>query len=326
MGHLSSTKKLENDEFGQGYQGAARPCQRHNTRLKWTGDKGARTVVHSLKKVGASLLRTVGALAAIALLTGILSACAPEQQVPPQVAHPNAVTPKPQPVPSVPQRPSDSSTTRAEFLSVIDGDTIETSEGTVRLIGIDTPERGECGHDVASTAIGKLLSRGDVIELMLPDGQHDEDRYNRLLRYVLAGDGTDLGLMQIEAGNAIARYDSRDGYPKHPNEARYREAQIATAGPDRKVITSSCVVDAVVPPAPAPTQPLPPEPAPSTADPAVDAWWTQYSSCTRLKKSSSGHPTGPFNRDNPAETEIYNWFAHGTGNRGDGDGDGLACE
>lgn len=283
-------------------------------------------MVHSLKGVGASLLRTVGALAAIALLTGILSACASEEQVPPQVAHPIPATPKPPPVPPVPQRPSDASTTRAEFLSVIDGDTIETSEGTVRIIGIDTPERGECGHEVASTAIGKLLSRGDVIELIRPDGQPNEDRYNRLLRYILAGDGTDLGLIQIEAGNAIARYDSRDGYPKHPNEARYREAQIATAGPDRKVITSSCAVDAVVPPAPAQTHAQPPGPAPSPADPTVDAWWTQYSSCTKLKKSGSGHPTGPFNRDDPAEAEVYNWFAHGTGNRGDGDGDGLACE
>ena len=36
--------------------------------------------------------------------------------------------------------------------------------------------------------------------------------------------------------------------------------------------------------------------------------------------------TGPFDRDDPAQAEIYEWFAFGTGNRGDGDGDGLACE
>jgi len=33
----------------------------------------------------------------------------------------------------------------ASFVAVVDGDTVETSEGTVRIIGIDTPERGECG-------------------------------------------------------------------------------------------------------------------------------------------------------------------------------------
>lgn len=285
-------------------------------------------MVNSPKQGGAILLRTFGSLATIALLTGTLAACAPEPQAPAQTASPNIATPKPAPSPA--QQPIDFGTTHAEFLAVIDGDTVETSAGKVRLIGIDTPERGECGHDVASTAIGKLLSRGDSIELVLPDGQRDEDRYNRLLRYVIAGDGTDLGLMQIEAGNAIARYDSRDGYPKHPNEASYREAQIATAGPDRKVITNSCAMEAVAPPAPAPV-PVPPPaplptPAPSPADPSVDTWWTQYTSCTKLKKNGVGHPKGPFNRDNPAEAEIYKWFEHGTGNHGDGDGDGLACE
>lgn len=28
----------------------------------------------------------------------------------------------------------------------------------------------------------------------------------------------------------------------------------------------------------------------------------------------------------PAEAAIYDWFANGTGNNGDGEGDGLACE
>lgn len=28
----------------------------------------------------------------------------------------------------------------------MDGDTLTTDAGTIRLIGIDTPERGECGH------------------------------------------------------------------------------------------------------------------------------------------------------------------------------------
>lgn len=60
--------------------------------------------------------------------------------------------------------------------------------------------------------------------------------------------------------------------------------------------------------------------------PAVDEWWKQYTSCTKLKKNPNGHPTGPFSRDNPAEAAIYDWFADGTGNNGDGEGDGLACE
>lgn len=292
------------------------------------------TVMHLLNSGAGIRLRAVGVFAVAALFAGVLTACAPEpHEISPSHA-PAASAPKQ--APSLSQKPSDSGVTRATFLSVVDGDTIETSAGTVRLIGVDTPERGECGHDIASTAIGKLVSRGDAVELVLPDGQHDEDRYNRLLRYITVRDGIDLGLMQLKAGNAIARYDSRDGYPKHPNEARYREAQIATAGPDRKVITTSCAAEQVPPPAPEPAPAPAPGPAPAPApqpapvpvpsDPAIDTWWTQYPSCTKLKKNIVGHPKGPFNRDTPDEVEIYKWFAHSTGNRGDGDDDGLACE
>jgi hypothetical protein len=193
---------------------------------------------------------------------------------------------------------------------VIDGDTIKTSVGTIRLIGIDTPERGQCGHDEASAAIGRLLSPGDLVTLELPVGQNDQDSHGRLIRYVTTGAGVDLGFMQLEAGNAIARYDSTDGYPVHPRQDTYHAAQIASLGADGVVLTTSC--DS---PAPAPA-----------VSPGVERWWERYSSCARLKKNEVGDPTGPFDRNDPADAEIYDWFAHRTGNNGDGDNDGLACE
>ena len=52
----------------------------------------------------------------------------------------------------------------ATFVSVVDGDTVETSAGVVRLIGIDSPERGECGHDEAMSAVSDLLSAGDQVD------------------------------------------------------------------------------------------------------------------------------------------------------------------
>ena len=191
-------------------------------------------------------------------------------------------------------------------VSVIDGDTIETSAGTVRIIGIDTPERGECGYDAATAAIAALVSEGEAVTLELPPGQNDTDTHGRLIRYVTAPDGTDLGLTQLERGMAVARYDSTDGYPAHPREEAYHAAQIATFGPDGTVVTVDCAAT----------------PAASTEG----AWWEQYPSCGRLKRNDVGHPTGPFHRDDPAEADAYEWFAHTTGNNGDGDGDGLACE
>ncbi len=199
----------------------------------------------------------------------------------------------------------------ATLISITDGDTIRTSEGKVRIIGIDTPEQGECGFEEASEALAEILKPGDALILESPEGPDDEDHYGRLLRYVSTMDGIDVGLMQLEAGNAVARYDSTDGYARHPRQEQYRQAQQATIDAGGNVVATYCAAQG------APT----PEPAE-----AVDEWWLQYSSCSRLKKNTVGHPTGPFNRDNPAEVDIYNWFAYGTGNRGDGDWDGLACE
>lgn len=250
--------------------------------------------------------RAVGV--AIVLMLG-LTGCAPEPAASPAAsASPTSASssaPAATPSPTATQAGES-----ADFLSVIDGDTIETSAGTVRIIGIDTPERGECGHNEASAAIGRLLSRGEPVTLVLPPGQNDRDRHGRLLRYVLTADGVDLGLRQVESGHAIARYDSRDGYPAHPNEAAYRAAQIASPGPNGTVIPLGCQGSA------------PPTTTPSADEP----WWQQYPSCAQLKRNTVGHPIGPFDRDDPSEADIYEWFAYGTGNRGDGDGDGLACE
>ncbi|WP_438352357.1 thermonuclease family protein [Microbacterium sp. CJ88] len=216
----------------------------------------------------------------------------------------------------------------ATLVAVVDGDTIETSAGTVRIIGIDTPERGECGHDEASAALTSAVAPGDAVTLTLPAGENDTDDYGRLIRYVVTAGGVDLGMLQLQAGNAVARYDSRDGYPAHPREVEYRSAQLASLDVGRKVVTAACAA-AAAPPAPV-VEPAPvvvaPAPAPPAAVPATDTWWTGYGSCTKLKQNTVGHPTGPFSRDDPAQAAIYTWFTQGTGHNGDGDGDGLACE
>jgi endonuclease YncB( thermonuclease family) len=102
---------------------------------------------------------------------------------------------------------------------VIDGDTIELTDGrTVRFLGIDTPERGDCGYSEAGDRLSELLAAGDVT--LITAGGDDTDRYGRILRYVEAG-GLDTGAELIATGHAIARYDSRDGYDPHPREDLY---------------------------------------------------------------------------------------------------------
>jgi endonuclease YncB( thermonuclease family) len=110
-----------------------------------------------------------------------------------------------------------------DVIYVIDGDTVVVSgRQHVRLIGIDTPERGQCGYDAATRSLQRLVLHQRV-RLLAPPGESDTDRYRRLLRYVVVR-GRDAGLAQVEAGYAVARYDSRDGYPAHPRERRYRDA------------------------------------------------------------------------------------------------------
>jgi micrococcal nuclease len=121
---------------------------------------------------------------------------------------------------------------------VVDGDTVHVRRGDgtrerVRVIGIDTPERGECGF-VASTAAVRDLVLGREVTLVA-GARDDRDRYDRLLRY-LDVDGVDVGHELLTAGFAVARYDSRDGHGRHPREDRYVATDAATphvCDPDR---------------------------------------------------------------------------------------------
>ena len=74
---------------------------------------------------------------------------------------------------------------------------------------------------------------------MTTDSGDDTDRYGRILRHILVN-GTPVGLTMIETGNANARYDSLDGYPRHRYQSQYRAAD----GPNNFV----CSTPAPTPP------------------------------------------------------------------------------
>lgn len=161
----------------------------------------------------------VGGVALVVVFAALLAGCAPAEL----------------PEPTVPPGAAE-----ATLVSVIDGDTIESSVGTVRIIGIDAPEGDECGYAEAAAQVSALLSPGAAITLTLPDGENDTDRHGRLLRYVDTADGVDVGMSVLTAGLAVARYDSIDGYPAHPREAQYRAGQTATLTADGAVTTVAC--------------------------------------------------------------------------------------
>jgi len=126
--------------------------------------------------------------------------------------------------PSPPGRPATSGT--GTVTHVVDGDTVDVEGvGRIRVIGIDTPERGDCGFESATQAMSVLVLGRPVT--LVPGAADDADRYGRLLRYVDVG-SEDAGLSLIEDGWAIARYDSRDGYGRHPREDQYVSADAAS--------------------------------------------------------------------------------------------------
>ena len=186
--------------------------------------------------------------------------------------------------------PADAGTWRVTH--VVDGDTVDVvgADGRreeVRIIGIDTPERYECGFSEAGAALTAMVEGRQVT--LQPGAQSDRDRYRRLLRYV-DSDAGDAGLALIEQGLAIARYDSRDGYGRHPREDAYVAADAATPDP--------CGA-----PPPAAVQPLAAVPPPAPGE----AW----PSCSQAQAAGAA----PVYRGDP-----------GYGAHLDRDGDGEGCE
>jgi len=114
----------------------------------------------------------------------------------------------------------------ARVAYVVDGDTIRLTSGKyVRLIGIDTPERGRPYYAAAKRYLDRLVE--GRVRLVNPASTDDRDHYGRLLRYVRDG-GRDTGLAQIRKGYAHARYDGRDGYDWHPMQSTYRRTDANT--------------------------------------------------------------------------------------------------
>ncbi|WP_218221924.1 thermonuclease family protein [Nesterenkonia sp. Act20] len=207
-------------------------------------------------------------------------------------------TPSPTPTPTASANPDEN---RAVVVRIVDGDTVELDNGdTVRVTGIDTPERGECNFDTASARMGELV-RGKTVTLTR-DGD-DADRYDRILRYIDVG-GTDAGMTLIEEGLATARYDSRDGYDFHTREPDYIAADNATA------LQGCAAEQAPAPePAPAPAPAPAPEQQASNCDP-------NYTPCIPV------YPPDVNCGDLSSAVRVIGTDVHGL----DADGDGIGCD
>lgn len=83
-------------------------------------------------------------------------------------------------------------------VQVIDGDTIEVKTTRVRLIGIDTPEKGECFAEEAKQKLSHII-RSKPIEIEIGEGQ--TDKYGRTLAYLYV-DNLWINEWMVEEGYA----------------------------------------------------------------------------------------------------------------------------
>jgi micrococcal nuclease len=105
---------------------------------------------------------------------------------------------------------------------IVDGDTLEVvvagEDETVRLIGINSPEHGECLADVAADRLAELVEDREV---RLESDVSNRDQFERLLRYVWVDDVL-VNERLVSDGMAVARR-----YP--PDTARAAELEAAEA-------------------------------------------------------------------------------------------------
>ena len=182
---------------------------------------------------------------------------------------------------------------RAEYV----GDTGER----VRLIGIDTPEQGQCGYGEATAVMAGLVPGFDIT--LTPGARDDVDKYGRLLRYVEAN-GIDVNLAMIESGRAIARYDGRDGYGEHPRQAAY------VAADETSPSLNGCDVAVIPIVAPLSTTPPPTTPTTPPTTPPTPAG-VYYKNCSAVRAAGAA----PIYAGDPGWQSKF-----------DADGDGVGCE
>lgn len=109
-------------------------------------------------------------------------------------------------------------------ISITDGDTLDitTADGTsdtIRLIGVNSPETGECFSDEAALVLNILTPEENHVGLTTDVS--DRDQYDRLLRYVWVG-GLSVNEELVRRGAAISRQ-----YPPDTAMAtRFEQAQL----------------------------------------------------------------------------------------------------
>lgn len=110
--------------------------------------------------------------------------------------------------------PASTERVRGRISSIVDGDTFEVTVQsqtvTVRLLGIDTPEKfggprpAECFGAEATAFANQLVPLGSSV--WLSRDRETRDQYGRLLAWIHRDDGVLVNLAMVESGHASALF------------------------------------------------------------------------------------------------------------------------
>jgi micrococcal nuclease len=228
--------------------------------------------------------------------------------------------------------PTPSFAIRANVARVVDGDTIivryQGRDDRVRLIGIDTPEVGQCFAKEATSAMQMLAGRR-AVRLLGDRTQAKRDRYGRLLAYVVLADGRDVGRELIRLGAAhVYVYDRAftrlPSYRNAESGARNRSAGLwggCHAAPP--VTTTTAPVTTTTPPVTTTVVPLPPTTTttPTTIPPAGNCTPSYPDVCIPPPPPDLDCGQIPYKR-----FRVRHDVAFPDPHRFDSDRDGIGCE
>ncbi|MFP3882584.1 MAG: lamin tail domain-containing protein [Actinomycetota bacterium] len=136
-----------------------------------------------------------------------------------------------------PGAPLDPAAETATVVAITDGDTIDVtlsdgSRDTVRLIGINAPERDECWASEATRVLEALIPVGNEIGMTID--QSDRDQFGRLLRYLWVG-SMSVNEELVRRGAALSRRyppDTAHSDRFDAAQATAEEAELGLWAPD----------------------------------------------------------------------------------------------
>ncbi|TMS00257.1 thermonuclease family protein [Nonomuraea basaltis] len=193
-------------------------------------------------------------------------------------------------------------TVSAKVVKIVDGDTIDVMRGgkklRVRLLEVDTPERGQCWFKTATARTAALLPVGKAVYPLADKAP--KDRYGRWLYYAFNAKGVHVNRNLIRYGyGKAALYKPNDKYIK------VMLAEQAKAKKERLRIWSGKCDGGGSNPTPTP------KPTPTESDPPSGND-PRYGTCAEANRNGYG----PYRKGVDPE---YSWYQ-------DRDGDGVVCE